>query len=275
MLRPRQRDALLQIPRPQAVDRAGRFEPARLDADHLPVGRTGRGVVRLRGQHLRARRGKPRLRLRHVGAGDLADLEAILGLPQLLLQHLDVAALQAENRGVADQVHVGGRGRKQHGLLAQPQRLACRRNQLLRLPGARCRPVAVEQRLRVGRAVGLRSDVADRTRIADDARGGRAFRSRVEELLANRRREADARPIAGERLRHALVGGAHLRALRIKLRIVLIGLGQRAAHGVGVRERRRKRTRDKRTRARRDDEHPQPDACPPHRSPNAHVHVPS
>ena len=51
--------------------------------------------------------------------------------------------------------------------------------------------------------------------------------------LADRRRQADARPVAGQRLRHALVGDAHRRALGIELRIVLIGLGQRAADGVG------------------------------------------
>ena len=60
-----------------------------------------------------ARGGQPQFRLRHVGARDLADAEAIAGLAKLLLQHLDVAALQIEDRGVADQVHVGGGGVEQ------------------------------------------------------------------------------------------------------------------------------------------------------------------
>ena len=128
------------------IDRAGRRQRARLDADHLPIGRTRGGVIGFRGQHLRAGGGQPRFRLRHVGARDLADVEAVAGLAKLLLQHLDVAALQIEDRGVADQVHVGGGGVEQHGLLGQPQRLARGRHQLLGLPGPARGPKAVEQR---------------------------------------------------------------------------------------------------------------------------------
>ena len=92
-------------------------------------------------QHRGAGGGKPRFRLRDVGARDFADVEAVAGLAKLLLQHLDVAALQIEDRGVADQVHVGGGGVEQHGLLGQPQRLARGGHQLLGLPrpAARCR----------------------------------------------------------------------------------------------------------------------------------------
>ena len=90
--------------------------------------------------------GQPRFRLRHVGARHFADVEAVAGLAQLLLQHLDVAALQIEDRGVADQVHVGGGGVEQHGLLGQPQRLARGGHQLLRLPGPAGGAKAVEQR---------------------------------------------------------------------------------------------------------------------------------
>ena len=266
MLRPRPRNALLQVRRRQAVDRARRLEPARLHADHLPIGRARRHVVRLRGQHLRARRSKPRFRLRHVGARHLADRETVLGLPQLLLQHLDVAALQGEDRRVANEVHVGGRGRKQHGLLGEPQRLARRRHLLLGLPGAGRGAEAVQQRLGVGRAVALDGVVADGPRIGGRAGGGGHSRGRVDKRLAGRGRQADARPVAGQRLRHGLVGGADRRALRVKLRIVLVGLGQCATHGVGARRRR------ERTRAHRHDEQTQPH--PPHRSPNAHVHVP-
>ena len=110
-------------------------------------------------------RGKPRLRLRHVGACHFADREAILGLPQLLLQHFDVAPLQGEDRGVANEVHVGGRGRQQHVLLGEPQRLARRRNLLLGLPRARRRAEPVEQRLAVSRAIGLDGIMADGPRI--------------------------------------------------------------------------------------------------------------
>ena len=116
-------------------------------------------------------RGQPRFRLCHVGARHLADREAILRLPQLLLQHLDVAALQVEDRRVTNEVHVGGRGSEQHGLLGQPQRFARRRHLLLGLAGARGGTEAVEQRLRVGerRRSGQRYDRCPR--IADGAGG--------------------------------------------------------------------------------------------------------
>ena len=80
--------------------------------------------------------GEPRFRLRHVGARHLADVEAVARLAQLLLQHLDVAALQFEDGGVAQQIHVSGGGGEQDVLLGQPQVLARRRNLALRLPGA-------------------------------------------------------------------------------------------------------------------------------------------
>ena len=114
----------------------------------LPIGGARRRQVRLCGQHLRAAGGEPRFGLRHVGLRHLADVEAIARLPQLLLQHLDVAPLQIEHRGVAQHVHVGGGGVQQHGLLDQPQRLARGRNLALRLPRAVGGLEAVEQRLR-------------------------------------------------------------------------------------------------------------------------------
>ena len=129
-----------------------------------------------------ARRGKPRLRLRHVGACHFTDREAVLGLPQLLLQHLDVAALQGEDRRVANEIHIGGRGRQQHGLLGQPQRFARRRNLLLGLPGARRGAETVEQRLAVSRAIRLDGVMADGPRIGGLAVGG--GRSEVESTNA-------------------------------------------------------------------------------------------
>ena len=43
----------------------------------------------------------------------------------------------------------------------------------------------------------------------------------------------DLRPVAGQRLRHVLVGGALARPFGIELRIGLIGLGQRLGEGFG------------------------------------------
>ena len=61
-------------------------------------------------KHLRAAGGETGFRLRHVGACHFTDVEAVAGLPQLFLQHFDIAPLQVEDRGVAQQIHVGGRG---------------------------------------------------------------------------------------------------------------------------------------------------------------------
>ena len=180
-----------------------------------------------------ARGGQPRFRLRHVGAGDFADIEAVAGLAKLLLQHLDVAALQIEDRGVADQVHVGGGGVEQHGLLGQPQRFARRRHQLLGLPGPAGGAKSVEQRLRDRSAVALNADVAGGVAVSGDPRWRRWSWSGVEILLAGGGGQVDARTIARQRLRNGFIGGAHRSALGIELRIVLVGLGQRPFQRVG------------------------------------------
>ena len=114
-------DRARQAVRREAVDRRAGRELARIAADHLAIGRRRGLVVGFRGEHLRAAGGQPRFRLRHVGARHLADIEAVAGLPQLLLQHLDVAPLQIEDRGVAQQVHVGGDRVEQHRLLGHAQ----------------------------------------------------------------------------------------------------------------------------------------------------------
>ena len=56
---------------------------------------------------LRAGGGEARLGLGDVGAGHFADVEAVARLPQLLVEHLDVVALQVEDGRVAQHVHVG------------------------------------------------------------------------------------------------------------------------------------------------------------------------
>jgi len=59
--------------------------------------------------------------LRHVGAGHLADVEAVAGLLERLFQHADVAALDLDDGGVAQIVHVDGGGREQHALFEHAQ----------------------------------------------------------------------------------------------------------------------------------------------------------
>ena len=68
--------------------------------------------------------GKAGFGLGHVGPGHLADIEAVAGLAQLLVDHLDVVALQVENGRVAQHVHVGRRGIEQDVLLVVVQGLA-------------------------------------------------------------------------------------------------------------------------------------------------------
>ena len=74
---------------------------ARRDADHALVVRRRRDVIRLRAQQRRSAGGKPRFRLRHIGARDLADTEAVAGLLQLLGEDFDVAPVEFEDRLVA------------------------------------------------------------------------------------------------------------------------------------------------------------------------------
>ena len=117
-------DRVLDRHRNQPVERAPGRELARLDADDLPEPGDARPQVRFRGADLRAPLGKPRLGLGDVGAGHLADVEAVARLPQLLLEDLDVVALEVEVRRVAQHVHIGGRAIEQHVLLDAAQGLA-------------------------------------------------------------------------------------------------------------------------------------------------------
>jgi hypothetical protein len=169
--------------------------------------------------------------LRDVGARDLADVEAVSHLPQLLLQDLDVAPLQIENRRIAQQVHVGGYGIEQHGLHRHPQGLAGGEHLALRLTGAVAGLKPVERRVAGIERIGLRRHgagllIVDRLLVDELARG------HVGILLADLDGRAHPRAIAGQCLRHVLVGGAHRGALRVELRIVLIGLDQRALERV-------------------------------------------
>ncbi len=106
-----------------------------------------------------------RLRLRHVGARHLADIEAVAGLPQRFAEHADVAALHLQDCNSPQHVHVGGGGVEQHRLLDDAQRLARREHLALGRAGAVAGLEAVEQRLldvhadvaRLGGALQLRA----------------------------------------------------------------------------------------------------------------------
>ncbi len=81
-------------------------------------------------------RGAAGLGLGHVRARHFADVESILGLLECLLEHPHVAALDFDNGGVAQEVHVDGRSLQQHGLLEHPQGLARSRHLTFRSAGS-------------------------------------------------------------------------------------------------------------------------------------------
>ena len=112
------------VRRREAIDRRRRRKPARVEPDHLPVHRPRARIIGLGGEQLGAADIETSLGLRHVGRGHVAGFQPRLGLAQLLRQHLEVGTLQFENAGVAQQVHVGGGGIDQHGLLDVAQGLA-------------------------------------------------------------------------------------------------------------------------------------------------------
>ena len=100
----------------------------------------------------RSTRGQPRFRLRDVGAGHFADIEAVTGLFQLLGEHFNVATIKLEDRLVAYQIHVGGGGIEKDLLLGDAQCLARARDLAFRLAGAIGGLESVVKRLRRSRA---------------------------------------------------------------------------------------------------------------------------
>ena len=204
-------DRLRQILRREPVNGRAWRELARLHADDLPVSRNRGFVGRLRAQHLRAPGRKPRFRLRDVRACHLTHIEAIAGLAQLLLQNLDVAPLQIERRGVAQQIHVGRHGVEQHRLLGDAQRFARRLNLALGLARAVRRLKTVVESLCCGDAVTVRCHVARQLRVV--RRESRRPRRRVPILLADGGVDAHFRAVSRQRLRHAFICRPHQGAL--------------------------------------------------------------
>ena len=210
---------------------AGASRPG-IEPDHLAVGRPRALVVRLGGKQLGAPDVEAGLRLRHVGRGDVAVLQPGLGLAQLLAQHVEVGALQFEDAGLAQQVHVGGGGVEQHGRLDAAQRLAGGEHLALGKPGAVGGLETVEQVLRRGDADAARHVGAALREISGSVAliGVVEPTSRIvvdSDCMPDVGGRDRPRPVAGQRGRHVLVGGANQRALRIDLRIVGVGVGQR------------------------------------------------
>ncbi len=217
-----------EVARREPVDRHRRHQASRLHADHLPVVCLRGDVVGLRGQQRRPAGGQPRFGLRDVGARHLADIETIPRLPQRRLEHGHVAALQIEDRGVAQQIHVGGHRTQQHRLLGRAQRFARCKYLRLRLPRAVAGLEAVEQRLRGGDAIGCGAHVSAIRRGTAACRAG--LGEGLEIGLAQAAGRGHARAVTAERNGDVLVDGAGRGALGVELRIVLVGLDQRRVH---------------------------------------------
>ena len=150
------------------------------------------------------------LRLRHVGCGDVARLQTLVGLTQLFSQHFEVRPLQFQDAGVTQQIHVGGGGVEQHGLLDVAQRFARGKHLALREPRAVGSLKTVQQVLRDRGADAMRSvdaalgKVASR-RIERRRRADLTDRGR-QRLHADTGRRHRPRPITGESRRHAFIG---------------------------------------------------------------------
>ena len=232
--------------RPARPAAAGRFEP-----DHLPVTPRLRGlVVGLGREQLRAPDLEPGFRLRDVGRVTLPSPAAAWSgaTAPAAPQRCSAAVRESPDRAA---VHVGGRGVQQHGLFDVAQRLTRREHLALGLPRLVGGLEAVEQVLRHRRA-----DAARRVHSALREIGCRRVRAALLSRFRGLWSTATAmpafaviealRPVAGERGRHVLVGGAHLRALRVELRIVCVGVGEGSLKG--LRERRvaaQRRPRDR------------------------------
>src|SRR5439155_25910648 len=198
-------------------------------ANHLPVDRPRGGVVRFSSKQLRTAGGETGLRLGNVGACDLADIEAVLRLPQRRLEHVHVAALKLKNRGITQEVHVGGDGREQDRLLGVAQRLAGGKHLAFGLP---CAVAGLES---VVEGLGRRDAVVPHGLVA--GRYGYPTtgspRTDFEVLLRDAAGGNDPRTIAAERDRQALVGRTGGGTLGIELRVVLVGLYEGAFERVG------------------------------------------
>ena len=185
------------------------------------------------GQQLRLAGGELCLRLRDVGTGDLTDVETIAGLLQGLFENPYVALLNLDDGGIAQVVHVDRGARQQDRLLENPQGFARAGDLALRGTGPVGGLLAVEKRLR-NRDTGAARRIGAMNLSPDDLGRGAAGRGiRVEVLVARAGSDRDARSIARKRLRHVFVDRSNLRALRIELRIVLVGADQRSLNRIG------------------------------------------
>ncbi len=183
------------------------------------------------------RAGEPRVALRHVGAGERAGIELRLRRVGLFLQDLHIVLAQAQNRAVAHDVHIGGRGAQQHRLLRRQELGARGAHQRLGAADLGDGAATAQDRLGHGQSALERM----RRDVREVAEARHHLREEVVLLIgigaAGRDRRAPAAIGDGD----AFIGGAQGSFLRQKLRVGLIGDGQRLVQreaGLGGRRRR-------------------------------------
>ena len=179
------------------------------------------------------------MRLGDVGAGDLADLEAVLGRFKLTLEHLFVVDVERQYGLVAEHVQIGRRGGQQNVLFRVDQARALGTDGVFRPFRRRQRASAAVQRLGDRQADGCRIAVL---RAVRGAQGGAVA------LIPGITGDGDRRPPVGQRLGHLFVRGAQARPAGRQGRVVGIGGNQRLSQGLRLGRRRRE---SKRTRKRR------------------------
>ncbi len=164
------------------------------------------------------------LRLRHVGARHLADVEAVLGGLEIARQHGDVVLAQANDGLVAHHVDVGGHGIEQHDAFRGPQRFPLRPDGGLGLAHGVDHAKALEERL-------LHVDrIAARVVLVLAGRG----RPRGLQLVAGIGVADHHRAEARHGARHFLIGRTQRGPGRVELRVELVGGGQSLRQGFGA-----------------------------------------
>ena len=204
----------------------GRAQPRRRVADHLGVDGLADGEVDFGGVEIGEAAVQPRFGLRGIGRRHVAGVEPLLHDAEGFAQEGDVGALRLDQRLVGEHVGIGGDGVEQHALSDIAQRLAAGPHLKFRDADAVGGLETVEQRLRHRDADGPRFQ-------------GRGLDGVVGQQVADRLQPGaeagdDLRPVAGQRLRDVLVGGALPRPFGIELRVGLIGLGQGLGQGFGL-----------------------------------------
>ena len=164
-------------------------------------------------------------------------------------ENAGIAALNLDDGGVAQIVHVDRGCREQNRLLENPQGFARARDLALRRAGFVGGLIAVVKRLRDREAGGGGGSVAVNFGL-DEIAGSAALGGKlIGILVADAAGESDLRAIARQRLRHVFIGGTDRGALGVELRIVLVGAHQRGLDRVG-KGRRRAHTRHQQYRNR-------------------------